>query len=86
MEDKKCIIRWQRVAEGIMYKTMNIKFQKNLEHQDRAVKSIVEILDTGKNLFSGNHEFTLSGRQTVFNKLELDDKRILENMWTELFG
>ncbi len=59
---------------------MKIKFSKNLEHQDKAVKSIVEIFDTGKNLFSGNHEFTLSGGQTVFNDLELDDRRILENI------
>lgn len=59
---------------------MKIKFKKNLEHQDKAIKSIVDIFDTGKNLFQGTHEFTLSGGQTVANKLELDKKRILENI------
>lgn len=59
---------------------MKIKFKKNLEHQDKAIKSIVDIFDTGKNLFQGTHEFTLSGGQTVANKLELDKERMLENI------
>ena len=59
---------------------MKIKFSKNLEHQDKAIKSIVEIFDTGKNLFSGSHDFMLSGGQTISNNLEMDDKRILENI------
>lgn len=59
---------------------MKLKFQKNLEHQDKAIKSVVEIFDTSKNLFTGSHDFTLNDMQTVANKLELDNQKILENI------
>ncbi len=60
---------------------MKIKFQKNLEHQDRAVQSIVDIFDTGENMFAGDYnEFSLNSMQTVSNDLELDDNRLLENI------
>jgi len=59
---------------------MTIKFSKNLEHQNRAIKSIVDIFDTGKNIFSGEHSFMMSGGETISNNLELDENRMLENI------
>jgi len=62
---------------------MKFKFTKNLEHQTDAINAIVEIFDTGRNLAKTKESFVLhkAGR-VISNKLEIEPKRILENLRT----
>lgn len=60
---------------------MKFKFDKNLGYQLDAIKSIVDIFDTGKNIISSKDGFELISTLDVFiNELEIDEKRILSNV------
>ncbi|PJC40542.1 MAG: hypothetical protein CO042_03265, partial [Parcubacteria group bacterium CG_4_9_14_0_2_um_filter_41_8] len=60
---------------------MKFKFSKNLDHQTEAIKAIVALFDTGKNLVQTEGAFALqSAVAVVANELEIDEVRIFENV------
>lgn len=60
---------------------MKFKFDKNLEYQQEAIKAIVDIFDTGKNVIKTREAFTLqSVSPIVANELEINEQRILDNV------
>jgi type III restriction enzyme len=62
---------------------MKFKFSQNLDYQLEAINSIVDIFDTGKNLYARDDTFQLrspSASPVVANELEIEDGRILSNV------
>lgn len=59
---------------------MKFKFTKNLDYQLDAIKSIVDIFDIGENLISNKYEDILRVEQVVSNELNINEKRILDNI------
>ena len=53
---------------------------KKLEHQTRAVESIVDIFDTGANFFGSVDKFSLNEQRAVVNELDMNDVRLLANI------
>lgn len=60
---------------------MKFQFQKNLDYQVEAVNAVVDLFDMGSNTTQKDSLFEFRGSLAVVsNKLELDEKRILENI------
>jgi type III restriction enzyme len=60
---------------------MKFKFDKNLDYQIEAIKSIVDIFDTGKNIIQDKNIFEMQTiGKVVSNELEIDKERILSNV------
>ena len=64
---------------------MKFKFDKNLDYQIEAIKSIVDIFDTGKNIIQDKNIFEMQTiGKVVSNELEIDKERILSNFEIQL--
>lgn len=59
---------------------MKFKFNKNLDYQLDAIRSIVDIFDTGKNLFQADSPILQNPSPIVSNELEIDAERIKKNV------
>jgi len=62
---------------------MHFKFSKSLDYQLEAIKAVVEVFDTGKNLLQSEAIFEMqSASKIIANELEVTPEKILSNVQT----
>ena len=59
---------------------MKFKFNKKLDYQIEAINAVTEIFETGKNLLNSKEVFELQSSPIISNGLEIDKRRVLENL------